>query len=72
MKPRVVHQYLKYRPTGQLWAVEVVEGSLRGACGPLDANEVTPRVLPLLMFDFRDVRWIRDHPHEFVPEALSA
>lgn len=59
------HQYWRYTPTGETWAIQVVNGEPVGACGPLDPREVPPMVLPYLMFHFRDVPWIRTHRLDF-------
>jgi hypothetical protein len=70
--PPIVHQYWRHQATGRLWAVELVDGTLRGVCGPLDPREAVPGLLPVLPFDFRDLRWVRDHADEFVLEAWDA
>ena len=54
-----------------MWAVQIVDGQLVGACGPLDPEEVPPKVLPYLPFHFRDVLWIRDNPQDFAATAVA-
>ena len=68
----ILHQYWRYRPTGQLWAVKYVDGGLRAACGPLDPAEMSLSILPFLPFDFRDVAWLQDQTRNFVLERLGA
>ena len=63
------HEYWRHTPTGQVWAVEMAESNLVGACGPLDRAEVPPMLLPFLSFDSRDLHWIRRQQQEFAPEA---
>ena len=66
-----LHQYWRHTPTGQMWAVRIVDGELVGACGPLDPKEVPPKVLPYLPFHFRDVLWIRDNHRDFAAAAVA-
>lgn len=70
VKPQCHREYWRHLPSGKLWAVELVDGSLAGACGPLDPREVAPIILPGLVLDFRDLLWIRDHREDFSRDAF--
>ena len=69
MQERTLREYWRHTPTGRFWAVEFVDGVLAGACGPIDPREVTPVILPGLLFDFRDLYWIRKHLDDFAREG---
>jgi hypothetical protein len=64
----LVRGYWLYRPTGRLWAVELVDGEVAAACDPLDGREASHAMLRFLPFDVRDVTWIRGHSHHFTRE----
>ncbi|MGZ4335115.1 MAG: hypothetical protein ACXVRJ_12720 [Gaiellaceae bacterium] len=39
------HEFWRERATGEVWAVELVDGVVTGACGPLDHSEVEEEFL---------------------------
>ena len=67
------YQYWRHIPTAKVWAVQLQDGVLIGACGPLDPREVPVRILPYLSYHFGDVVWIQHNRRDFtlhtVPHA---
>jgi hypothetical protein len=59
--------YYVHRRTGHVWAVELsCTGDILYAAGPMLRTEATPRVLQHLVFDIRDVEWIKRNRQQFV------
>jgi hypothetical protein len=62
---RLRRQFIRHNPTGQIWAVETLDGAVRGVVGPLGRIDVDPVLLEHLGLDVRDVAWITLHVGEF-------
>jgi hypothetical protein len=45
------HEFWRNRETGQIWAVELVDGVVVGSCGPLDHSELDERFLETFDYD---------------------
>ncbi len=65
------HEYWRHEPTGRVWAVELTEGRIVGAAGPLDLRDATIDLLPYLSYDFREVRWIEQERNHLRPEIVE-
>ncbi|HZO97971.1 MAG TPA: hypothetical protein VFB42_11410 [Gaiellaceae bacterium] len=44
--PQKTHEFWRERRTGEIWAVELVDGVVVGCCGPLHHKEVVASYLP--------------------------
>jgi len=67
---RVVAEALRalwiYKPTGFAWAVEVRDGIVVAAAGPLDAAEAHPIIVDYLDYSPREASWIMKNRKDFV------
>jgi hypothetical protein len=64
--------YWVHTPTGYVWAVEVeADGDIVSAAGPLLATEAAPEVISHLIFDTRDVAWIKHNWQHFMRASSS-
>jgi hypothetical protein len=63
----LLQEYWRHKPTGRLWAVELYNGHVIRAIGPLQNEELDRRVLPYLPYTRRDIRWLNAHRSEFIP-----
>ena len=55
------HEFWRAKDDGQIYAIELVDGVVAGACGPLDAENIDERFLAT--FDYAPDRdaWIERH-----------
>ena len=60
-----MHTYWLHRTTGWVWATASENGQVTGCCGPLDAEDATPELLPHFGYTTGDVAWLHDHRSEF-------
>jgi hypothetical protein len=60
------HEFWIYKPTGRAWAVELRDGAIIGAAGPLDAEDVHPIILDYLEYFPYDGMWVNEHRGQFV------
>jgi hypothetical protein len=58
-------QFIRHNPTGQIWAVEILDGAVLGVVGPLGRIDVDPILLDHLGLDMREIPWITSHAGEF-------
>jgi len=59
------YEYWRERETGQIWAVEFVDGIVVGCCGPLDCDELEQRFLPTLDYSVERAAWVEAHREAF-------
>jgi hypothetical protein len=45
------HEFWRKRETGEIWAVELVDGVVAGTCGPLDHSELDEGFLEAFDYD---------------------
>jgi hypothetical protein len=67
-KQMVAAEYWRHRPTGEIWAVRLVNGAVIGACGPLADSYVTRELLHYLPYSQRDATWVKESLSGFVVE----
>ena len=58
-------------PTDELWAVTLEQEVVVRACGPLDARDVIPAILPHLPYKQDDAGWIQRGRRNFRRAALE-
>jgi hypothetical protein len=66
------YEYWIYEPTRELWAVRLLHADIDALCGPLDARDVIPAILPYLPYDARDVSWARNNRGAFRAAVLES
>lgn len=66
MRKDVLREYWLHKPTGRMWAVEVVDGTVRAAGGPLAVEDAAPELLDHLPYDRGEAPWINRAREEFV------
>jgi hypothetical protein len=59
----------RHVPTGELWAVQLVDDTVVRACGPIFREDVTLLALPSLVYSRIDGRWIDESREDFTPHA---
>jgi hypothetical protein len=59
------HEFWRERGTGEVWAVELLEGVVSGTCGPLDHSEVEERFLDTFDYSAERAAWIEQHRDAF-------
>ena len=59
------YEFWRERGTGEIWAVELLDGVVVGCCGPLTRSEVEERFLRT--FDYSPARaaWVEAHRDAF-------
>lgn len=63
------YEFWRERATGHVYAVALVDGVVRGVCGPLDAEELDERFLPA--FEYAPERAARVEAEREEFELLS-
>jgi hypothetical protein len=58
-------EYWIHRPSERVWAVQLREGRLLCAAGPLLATEADVDILSYLDYSRQDLAWIEEHRDEF-------
>jgi hypothetical protein len=59
--------YWRHASNGEVWAIETNDGQPVRCCGPIDARDAEPILLPHLSFARRDLDLIRADWHQFWP-----
>lgn len=59
------YEFWRERGTGQVWAVELLEGVVAGACGPLDHSELDEEFLEAFDYATERAAWIEAHRDVF-------
>ena len=64
-------EYWDVQPSGETYAVEILDGKVVGVCGALHYTEVTQKNAEELNFDFtdEDVAWMQEQDHHRVDPA---
>ena len=58
-------EFWRQRSTGRFWAVALVDGVVKGACGPLTETEVDDRFLRTFDYSPERAPWIESHRDAF-------
>lgn len=61
------YQYWRHIESGEVWAVEIVDGTVTGACGPL-YYEDRPDDIRDFEYDREDGDWVETNQDQFVLE----
>ena len=61
-----LREFWIHKPTGHAWAVEVRDGVVLAAAGPLDAAEAHPIILDYLDYSRHEASWITKNRNDFV------
>jgi len=64
------YQYWRHVESGEVWAVEIVDGIVTGACGPL-YDEDRPDDMRDFEYDREDGDWIETNQDQFVLEERA-
>ena len=72
MDTRTTREFWKYKPTGRAWAVELRDGVIVGAAGPLDAEDVHPIILGYLEYFSYEGVWVKERREHFVRMEADA
>ena len=59
------HEYWRERETGEVCAVELLDGVVVGYCGPLNASELEEQFLKTLDYSPERAAWIEAHRDAF-------
>lgn len=59
------YEFWRERGTGQVWAIELLEGVVVGACGPLDHSELCEEFLKAFDYAAERSAWIEAHRDAF-------
>ena len=70
--PMMPRGYWRHSTNGQIWAVETEGGRPVKCCGPLEARDVDPMLLPYLDYSTRDVGFLRADWRSWVPYVLCS
>ena len=60
------HEFWIYKPTGRAWAVELRDGVIVGAAGPIDAEDAHPIILDYLEYFAYEAMWVNEQRNQFV------
>jgi hypothetical protein len=66
------HAYWRHVPSNELWAVTLRQGTIVGACGPLNEHDMTGHVLRHLPYSVPLGAWVRQNRPEFQPASAPA
>lgn len=61
-----LREYWLHKPTGRMWAMEIRNGSVVAAAGPLAAEYAVPGLLDYLTYVRSEAIWINRRRNEFV------
>lgn len=67
-----LREHWLHKPTGRLWAIELDDGAVIGACGPLELAAAADVPLDYLTYWTNDVDWIIANRTDFVRSAISS
>ena len=70
--PVMERGYWRHGATGQIWAVETEDGQPVKCCGPLEARDLDPMLLPCLDYSTRDVGFLEAEWRSYVPYVLCS
>jgi hypothetical protein len=59
------YEFWRERATGEVWAIELVEGIVGGCCGPLDQSEIEEQFLKTFDYSPRRAAWVDAHRDAF-------
>ncbi len=59
------HEFWRERAGGHVYAVQLVDGLVAGACGPLEVHDIDERFLPTFDYDQSRAAWLEDHRDDF-------
>lgn len=59
------HEFWRERATGEIWAVELVDGAVVGRCGPLDHSELDEGFLATFDYARDQAAWTEEHRDAF-------
>ncbi len=59
------HEFWRERATGEVWAVELVDGVVTGSAGPLYYDQVDERLLDAFTYTAGRAEWLEAHRDEF-------
>ena len=60
------HEFWRDRTTGEAWAVELTDGAVVGACGPLTRSELDERFFRTFDYSPAHAGWIDAHRDAYV------
>ena len=58
-------EYWRERETGEVWAVELLEGVVVGCCGPLDPSELEEQFLKAFDYTAERATWVEANRDAF-------
>jgi hypothetical protein len=59
------YEFWRECATGEVWAIELLEGVVVGSCGPLDHSEIEESFLVALDYSPKRAAWIEAHRDAF-------
>jgi hypothetical protein len=59
------YEFWRERRTGEVWAIELLEGAVVGCCGPLDYSELDEKFLEAFDYSADRAAWIEAHRGAF-------
>jgi hypothetical protein len=54
------YEFWRERGTGEVWAIELLEGAVVGCCGPLDQSEIEEQFLPTFDYSPERAAWTEE------------
>lgn len=66
MVAEAVHEFWIHKPSGRAWGVELRDGVVIAAAGPLDAADAEPMLLDHLEYSRHEGTWIKKNLSNFV------
>jgi hypothetical protein len=59
------HEFWRERASGEVWAIELVDGVVAGCCGPLEHNELEEGFLETFDYTAERSSWVEAHRADF-------
>lgn len=59
------YEFWRERESGEVWAVELVDGIVVACCGPLEHSEIDEQFLPGLDYSSERAEWVEAHRDAF-------
>lgn len=59
------YEFWRERRTGEVWAIELVEGAVVGCCGPLDHGDLDQEFLGAFDYSSERAAWVEAHRDAF-------